>query len=166
MIRVEMSQWEVGEDDRWRQLSRDPPSFYGEFACVSLLRSQHLAGSLSMAGSTSAWLMFFPPLLSELLGRKVLGTEGASRKPCASGSEDPLAIDEISLLVGEEVRAPSPPLGFSLLHLNLPRPCCAPRPAFRILLATRKNSLSLEIWRSSNSELIFIFTIEKRLRIN
>jgi hypothetical protein len=34
------------------------------------------------------------------------------------------------------------------------------------LLATRKNSLSLEIWRSSNSELIFIFTIEKRLRIN
>jgi hypothetical protein len=30
----------------------------------------------------------------------------------------------------------------------------------------RKNSLSLEIWRSSDSKLIFIFTIEKRLKIN
>jgi len=60
----------------------------------------------------------------------VFGTEGASQEPCAGGSEDPLAIDEISLLVGEKVRAPPPLLGFALLHLNLPRPCRAPHPAF------------------------------------
>ncbi|CAK9223504.1 unnamed protein product [Sphagnum troendelagicum] len=140
-----MSRWEVGKDDRWRQPSRDPPSLHGEFACASLPRSQHLAGSLSVAGSASAWLAFFPPLLSELPERKVLGTEGASREPCAGGSEDPLAIDEISLLVKEEARVPLPSLGFDLLHLNLPRPCRASRLAFRILLATRKNSLRLEI---------------------
>jgi hypothetical protein len=40
------------------------------------------------------------------------------------------------------------------------------RLAFRILSAIRKNSLNMEIWRSSNSERIFIFIIEKRLRID
>ncbi len=83
-----------------------------------------------MAGSAGAWFVFFPPLLSEFPGRKVFGTEGASRELCASGSEDPLAINEISLLVGEEARAPLPLLRFNLLHLNLPRPCRAPRLAF------------------------------------
>ncbi len=72
-----------------------------------------------MDGSTDTWLAFFSPLLNELPGRKVLGTEGASREPCAGRLEDSLAIDKISLLVGEEAQAPLPPLGFGLLHLNL-----------------------------------------------
>ncbi|CAK9252089.1 unnamed protein product [Sphagnum jensenii] len=118
-----MSQWEVGKDDHWRQPSCDPPSLHGEFAYASLPTSRHLVGSLSMAESVDTWLVFFPPLMSALFGRKVRGTEGASREPCAGGSKDPLAIDEISLLVGEEARVLPPPLRFSLLHLNLPRPC-------------------------------------------
>jgi len=64
-----------------------------------------------VAGSTGVWLAFFPSLLSGLPGRGKLGTERASREPCADGSKDPLARDEFSLLVGVEARAPPPPLG-------------------------------------------------------
>jgi len=115
-----------------------------------------------MAGAAGVWLVFFPSLLIVLLEREELGVERVSQGPCAGESNDLLAMIELPLLVGEGVRALPPPLGFSLLPLSLPSPCHAPRLAFRILLATRKNSFSLEIRRSSEFEQIFIFTIEKR----
>jgi hypothetical protein len=73
---------------------------------------------------------------------------------------DLLAKGVFPLLVGTKRQAPLP-LGFGLL-LNLSKLCRALRPAFRILSAMRKNSLSLEIWRFLGSEWLFIFTIEKR----
>jgi hypothetical protein len=73
--------------------------------------------------------------------------------------KDPLAKSVFPLLVGTKRPAPSP-LGIGLL-LNLSKPCRALRLAFRILSATRKNSLSLEIWKSSGYEWLIIFTIEK-----
>jgi hypothetical protein len=36
--------------------------------------------------------------------------------------------------------------------LNLPKPYRMPRPAFQILSTTKRNSFSLEIWRSSDSK--------------
>ncbi len=64
-----------------------------------------------MAGSTGAWLAFFPSLLSGLPERGKLGTQRVSREPYADGSKDPLARDEFLLLVGVEARASPPPLG-------------------------------------------------------
>ncbi len=116
-----------------------------------------------MAGTSGARISFLLSLLSRFPERKSLCARGVSRELCTDGVtkvRDPLAKGVFPLLVGTERRAPLL-LGFSLL-LNLPKPCRVLRPAFRILSTTRKNSLSLEICRSSRSEWLFIFTIEKR----
>jgi len=94
---------------------------------------------------------------------KLLCAGGVSQEFYTDGVtkvRDPLAKGVFPLLVRTKRQAP-PPLGFGLL-LNLPKPYRVLRPAFRILSAMKKNSLSLEIWRSLGSEWLFIFTIEKR----
>jgi hypothetical protein len=127
----------------------------------------HLAELLGAAGTSNARIAFLSSLLGGFPKGRSLGTEGEARKLCTIGAtkaKDPLVKGVFSPLDGTESRAP-PLLGFVLL-LNLPKPCYALRLAFLILSATRKNSLSLEICRSSDSEWIFIFTIEKRSRIH
>ncbi len=161
---VEMSRWVIVGGDRWGWPLPDPPSLLAKIVCAFLSGNWHLTGLLRAAESSVVWIVFFPSLLSGLPEKGELGAEGASRDPCTGGAKDPLAKGESLLLVGAGNWAP-PPLGFDL-HLNLPKPCRALRLAFRILSAIRKNSLNMEIWRSSNSERIFIFIIEKRLRID
>ncbi|CAK9871349.1 unnamed protein product [Sphagnum jensenii] len=135
----------MGGGDHWRQLSRDPPSLLGGFAYTTLPGSWHLTKSLRVAKAAGVWLVFFLSLVIVPLGGEEFGAERASQGPCADESEDLLAMIELPLLVGEGVQALSLPLGFNLLPFSLLIPCRTPHPAFRILSATRKNSLSLEI---------------------
>jgi len=127
----------------------------------------HLAELLDAAGTSDVRIAFLSSLLSRFPEGESLGAEGEAQELCtikAIEVKDPLVEGVFSSLDRTESRTP-PPLGFVLL-LNLPKPCRALRPAFLILAATRNNSLSLEICRSSNSKWIFIFTIEKRSRIH
>jgi hypothetical protein len=120
-----------------------------------------------VAGTYDAWIIFLSFLLSGFPEGESLGAEEEARELCTIGiteAKDPLVKGAFSPLDGTKSQAPLS-LGFVLL-LNLPKPCRVLRPAFLILSATRKNSLSLEICRSSDFEWIFIFTIEYRSRIH
>ncbi len=145
VIYVVVSREVVGEEDRWRQPSRDLPSLLGESTSTALPRSWHFTKSPRVAEAVGVWLAFFPFVLIASPGREELGAKKVSQGPCAGGSKDLLAMIELPLLVGEGARASPPPLGFNLLPLSLPNPCCMPPPTFRIMSATRKNSFSLEI---------------------
>jgi hypothetical protein len=96
--------------------------------------------------TSDARIFFFSFLPNGFSNEKKLCVRGPSLEPCTSGvakEKGPLAKAEVPLLIGAKKRA-SPQLGFGLL-LNLPKPCRELHPAFQILSATRRNSLSLEI---------------------
>ncbi|CAK9872044.1 unnamed protein product [Sphagnum jensenii] len=97
---------------------------------------------LRAAEVSDAWIALTPSLPSGFPGGGKLGAEGASWDPCVGGAKEPLVKSGFLLLVGVESRAPLP-LGFGFL--NFPNPCRVLCPAFWILSATRKNSLSLWI---------------------
>jgi hypothetical protein len=128
-----MSKEVDGAEDRWRRSSHDLPSLLGESTCTTLSESWHFVVSPKLAGFVGAWLMIVPSLLIERPRREELGAEGASSELCAGESKDLLAVSEFLLLVEKAAQASPLPLGFSLLHLNLPSPSRVLPPTFRIL---------------------------------
>jgi hypothetical protein len=101
---------------------------------------------LGAAETSGARISFFSSLSSGFSEGEALCVREASRELYTNRvakERGPLAKGENPLLIGTEKQV-LPPLGFGLL-LNLPKPYRELRPTFRILSATRKNSLSLEI---------------------